>query len=281
MTRNSITNEISRHPFSVSSSSSTHDSKKLLYRRALQRKVLPKLNTTFKNESFPQNDKELLKKVSQLNLGYNKPCDESPLRKCYYDILCKKDDSNASNNPNTPVSSEQKKRIAFLRALFQQTEAHRFSEARLQWLQNWTMGNEGTLVFLKKVWCDNKHFRPFETIESSERLLMNQQGTVQDLSISSNQDQRVGFKFSYLIRLSTSVPGCITVSFTPTPNVLLHARYIITTRGKITDSKGRMFDTIGDFCFFFQKNLRINVSGLDNSTLCQPIAYIESDDVLL
>ena len=138
----------------------------------------------------------------------------------------------------------------------QDIQGHRVTSSRTSWLCNWTGATEiwelqdelqenyltcderaeieckiekckkhfdAMCRFLSKVWCD-KHFRPFDTIQRAEHYILTR-------------------KDSYLVRLSSTHPGAITISFTDNNNIR-HKRFRINLRSQIIDANGKFYDDI-------------------------------------
>jgi len=124
---------------------------------------------------------------------------------------------------------------------------HRCSSTRLRWVLLWTgitphsstiatsQEVETRIQFLKTVWSDEQ-FRPFDTIDSSVHYLQ------------SNLEQ------DCLVRLSTTVPGCITISFrSQTQNTILHTRYFLNSKGNLKDSDGHEHTSCKSLLEWFAK----------------------------
>jgi hypothetical protein len=181
-----------------------------------------------------------------------------------------------SNGDNTLKSQAEPEEpslcIRQLQKLFE--NAHRFSESRLDWLVKWTGADvfdayhsetvanfSARLHFLKKVWSD-VNFRPFDTIESS----------VHYLHLQSNQH--------FLIRLSTTVPGGITLTFRKDvgSKEIVHTRFAVNNLGNITDSHGHQHSTVASFANWFSAH-KYNQANT-NKTI--PLAgYIQADQLRL
>jgi hypothetical protein len=139
---------------------------------------------------------------------------------------------------NTPTHC-----ITLLKQLFMDSSAHRETESRLTWLIHWTEAyhydqtNPKTvqtfasrLSFLRKIWNDTTHFRPFDTIISSVTYLKD----------PAHQNQ------NYLIRLSTTEPGSVTVTYKKfmCHTSIKHSRFAVSDRGNIVDSFGIEHESI-------------------------------------
>lgn len=110
------------------------------------------------------------------------------------------------------------------------------SQAHLVTIKNWvglqnyeegfTKICESRISFLASV-RNNPNFRPHDTAESAVHFL--------------SKDVRYGF----LIRLS-SEPGKITVSYKQIGKGIFHSRYQVRLDGKITDTKGNIYNNINE-----------------------------------
>jgi hypothetical protein len=160
--------------------------------------------------------------------------------------------SDALKEVTLPCGSSLNPCITELKKLFE--VSHRFTDARLDWLVKWTGANifdaaitesvtnfAARLHFLKKVWSD-VNFRPFDTIQSS----------VQYLQLQKDQH--------FLIRLSTTVPGGITLTFRKDlgSKEIVHTRFAVNILGNITDSHGREHSTVESFANWFSTNKYAN-----------------------
>ena len=131
------------------------------------------------------------------------------------------------------------------------TKEHRSSPLREEWLQNWTELNQvdasrpetilvfnSRLKFLQKVWSDKQHFRPFDTIKSSVQYLQGQK----------DQD--------FLIRLSTTIPGSITLSFRKEmwSNQIVHTRFTVSSNGNVVDSCGTEHSDVASLALWFSSS---------------------------
>jgi hypothetical protein len=132
--------------------------------------------------------------------------------------------------------------------LFTKMGTHRETPERKQWLLEWSGANninnyenlatglaifQSRLNFLQKAWCDTSNFRPFDTVKSSTAFLMKHP------------------QHSFLIRLSTTVPGGITMTFKHNPKNIYHTRFEVNIRGYVVDSLGKEHETIGSLAEWF------------------------------
>ena len=138
-------------------------------------------------------------------------------------------------------STPSQNRFSMVKSLFSETNAHRFTEQRLQVVLWWTGANTNkesiflsNYTFLKNVWTD-KNFRPFDNVQSSTH----------HLSEHPEQD--------FLIRLSTSQQGGITLTFRRAlgTNRIVHTRFQVNSRSNIVDPNGCEHSTISSLVMWF------------------------------
>ena len=104
------------------------------------------------------------------------------------------------------------------------------------------------LSFLNNVWEDS-HFRPFDDVQSSVKYF------------ASHKDK------DFLIRLSSSVPGSITLSFRKVPksSEILHTRFNVNNSGNIVDSHKNEHATIKSlanwFCYNKYRGSSVSAAG--------------------
>ena len=134
---------------------------------------------------------------------------------------------------DTPTLSSPCGRLALVRALFD-SQYHRFTQERQDIVLWWCGGASAAeeefrpkINFLLKVWSD-PNFRPFDNIKSSVTFL------------------RQNFDTDFLIRLSTSQPGGITLSFRRKMggSDIVHTRYYVNKNENIVDSDRHEHTTI-------------------------------------
>lgn len=148
-----------------------------------------------------------------------------------------------SKTIESPIRINYKERIHLL---FQ--NHHRLTDARFRWVWMWVGANESDTImdqtrenrlqFLSASWDNYEEFRPFDTVESSEEYLRN------------NLDK------GFIIRLSTSQPGKITVTRRAQGNIITHTRFTVLNNGGLVDGRGNQFDSIHHLCGKVSKLLK-------------------------
>lgn len=109
---------------------------------------------------------------------------------------------------------------------------HRFTWDRFTWVCNWVTSDKGgkrkfcedRWSFLLSIW-KNELFRPFDDVESSKKFL--------------ESKKHIGF----LIRLSTSKPGKITISYKLNEEVR-HTRYKLIENGALKGIGGKKYENL-------------------------------------
>merc|ERR1711976_919664 len=144
-----------------------------------------------------------------------------------------------------PSNHEAKEKLV---QLFTESKTHRFSEERLAWLVMWTgsdiydpLDKHSThnfntrLNFLKSCWDNVELFRPFDTVQTSAKHLLSTP------------------RAHFLVRLSTTVPGSITISFR-SENTIKHTRFTLNTAGEIQDGQGNKHSSLLSLSNWFSLN---------------------------
>lgn len=132
-------------------------------------------------------------------------------------------------------------RIAELtNVLFERSCIHRKTLARDKWINFWLNSTSQSktysrLDFLNRVW-EEQSFRPFDDVTSSVNFLIQNPGK------------------GLLVRLSTTVPGAITVTFRAKNNKIFHERFLLNDKAYLEDGKGRSFLNIDELSQWFLKN---------------------------
>lgn len=140
-------------------------------------------------------------------------------------------------------SDQLAQRKVLIEKLFQST-AHRRADPRVETILWWTEAENLTsnsfnskFQFLQNVWSDC-NFRPFDDVSSS----------VKHLTAHKNQD--------FLIRLSTSQPGGVTLTFRRElkSDRIVHTRFTVNNNSHIVDSYGKPHETISSLAKWFSSH---------------------------
>ena len=157
-------------------------------------------------------------------------------------------------------SEPTEENLEMIRSLFA-CPYHRISESRLVLLYNWIF-KEGTFAgppasrevvdarfqFLQTAWT-NAFFHPFES------------------ACSASAKIRSSPSLKFLIRLSSSTPGHITLTFrfNEGSQSIYNTRYQINDNGRLVDPKKREFLNIETFAYWF---LTHTLARLDKGSVC-------------
>lgn len=162
--------------------------------------------------------------------------------------------------PRTHNYESTKVEVEGVSSLFTST-THRISEERLRVVEGWVYHEKSfdgplarpevsgsRLNFLNNVWED-PHFRPFDDVQSSVKYF------------ASHKDK------DFLIRLSSTVPGSITLSFRKVPRSteILHTRFTVNNNGNIVDSHKTEHTSIKSlanwFCYNKYRGSSVSAAG--------------------
>ena len=160
--------------------------------------------------------------------------------------------------PISETTELSEENMEMIRSLFA-CPYHRISESRLIFLYNWIF-KEGTFAgplatretvdarfqFLQTAWT-NAFFHPFET------------------ACSASAKIRSSKSLKFLIRLSASTPGHITLTFRfdEGSQSIYNTRYHLNNNGRLEDHKNREFFNIESFAFWFLARLLNRTNSLE------------------
>ena len=144
-------------------------------------------------------------------------------------------------NVCTPISevlpSQEEINAVLLKAFKLFETHHHYTVERASWISKWIGMNEYKtgkisidiincrVEFLSSVWRNKNEFRPFDTIRDTSFILHNRP------------------EIAYILRLSTSTPGNITLSMLQGQQII-HKRFIVLENKRLCNSQGVIYENL-------------------------------------